>query len=99
MRILPIAFDSFGVRSMATFVETDTKILIDPGVSLAPVRYGLPPHAIELKKLEEKRNEIIRFARKTDILTISHYHYDHYMPDTNIYSGKVLFIKHPKAKQ
>jgi predicted metallo-beta-lactamase superfamily hydrolase len=30
-RIVPLAFDSFGVRSMATFVETDDlKILIDP---------------------------------------------------------------------
>ena len=44
-RIVPLAFDSFGVRSMATFVETDDlKVLIDPGVALAPVRYGLEPH-------------------------------------------------------
>jgi predicted metallo-beta-lactamase superfamily hydrolase len=44
-RIVPLAFDSFGVRSMSTFVETDDlRILIDPGVALAPIRYGLEPH-------------------------------------------------------
>ena len=41
-KIVPLAFDSFGVRSMATFVETDdSKVLIDSGVSLAPLRYRL----------------------------------------------------------
>ncbi len=35
MKITPLAFDSFGTRSMSTFVETkDVKILIDPGVAL-----------------------------------------------------------------
>ena len=55
-RIAPLAFDSFGVRSMATFVETDDlKVLIDPGVALAPVRYGLEPHPLEWQRLDEAR--------------------------------------------
>ncbi len=41
MNITPIAADSLGTRSMATFVETgDCGIFIDPAVSLAPRRYG-----------------------------------------------------------
>lgn len=38
-KIVPLTFDSFGVHFMATFIEThDLKILIDLGVSLAPIR-------------------------------------------------------------
>ena len=45
MKIKPVASDSMGTRSMATYVETkDVKIFIDPGVALGPSRYGLPPH-------------------------------------------------------
>lgn len=42
MNIVPLAFESMGVRSMATFVETDQRILIDPGTSIAPKRFGFP---------------------------------------------------------
>ncbi|MEM5882792.1 MAG: MBL fold metallo-hydrolase [Candidatus Aenigmatarchaeota archaeon] len=101
MEILPIAFDSLGTRSMATFVETDDiKILIDPGVSLAPVRYGLPPHALELKKLDESWEKIVKLASDSDILIITHYHYDHHNPWENleIYKNKIVLIKHPTEK-
>jgi len=101
MKIVPIAFDSLGTRSMATFVETkDVKIFIDPGVSLAPVRYGLPPHAIELKRLDQHWKEIVKFASKSDVLIVTHYHYDHHNPNENleIYKNKVVFIKHPTEK-
>ena len=44
MNVVPLAADSLGVRSMATYVECGaTRILIDPGATLAPNRYGLPP--------------------------------------------------------
>jgi predicted metallo-beta-lactamase superfamily hydrolase len=101
MKIMPIAFDSLGTRSMATFVETnDAKIFIDPGVSLAPIRYSRPPHPIELKRLDEHWEKIVELARECNILIISHYHYDHFSPseDLDIYKGKVVFIKHPAEK-
>ena len=42
MRVMPLAADSLGVRSMATYVEAGTlRLLIDPGATLAPRRYGL----------------------------------------------------------
>ncbi|MDI6798742.1 MAG: hypothetical protein QMD12_01975 [Candidatus Aenigmarchaeota archaeon] len=101
MKILPLAFDSIGTRSMATFVETkDVKIFIDPGVSLAPIRYGLPPHAIELKRMEEHWNKIVKLASESDILITSHYHFDHFDPNENleIYENKTVLIKHPREK-
>lgn len=97
MKIVPIAFDSLGTRSMCTFIKTeDVNILVDPGVSLGPWRYSLNPHPLEWQRLEKHVNEIKKYAKKSDVLTISHYHYDHYMPDnTEIYKNKILLIKHP----
>ena len=94
----PLAFDSFGVRSMATFVETDdVRILIDAGVSLAPSRYGLPPHELELRRERELWEEIKRHAQLADILIVTHYHYDHHNPnEPEIYKDKTVYIKHPR---
>ncbi|MCD6478889.1 MAG: MBL fold metallo-hydrolase, partial [Candidatus Diapherotrites archaeon] len=99
MKILPIAFDSMGTRSMCTFVKTrDVKILIDPGVALGPSRYGLAPHAIEIRRREEHWHEIVKHAMQADVLIITHYHYDHHRPDENleIYKDKIVFVKHPR---
>ena len=94
MKIIPIASDSLGVRSMATYVETkDCKILIDPSAALGPKRYGLPPHQKEFEALEKTKNKIAEIAKKCDIFTISHYHYDHYDPDETFYKGKKVFAK------
>lgn len=98
MKVIPLAFDSLGVRSTATWVETDKKILIDPGAALGPLRYGLPPSKIEYSKLEELARVIISYAEKSDILIVSHYHYDHHFPEQDFYEGKILLIKDPKNK-
>ncbi|MEM7821733.1 MAG: MBL fold metallo-hydrolase [Candidatus Aenigmatarchaeota archaeon] len=101
MEILPIAFDSLGTRSMACLVATkNNKILIDPGVSLAPIRYGLQPHSTELKRLEEHWKKIVEFAMRSQVLVITHYHYDHFNPLENleIYKRKIVLIKHPTEK-
>jgi predicted metallo-beta-lactamase superfamily hydrolase len=97
MKVIPIAFDSLGTRSMSCFVVTnDVNILIDPGVSLAPIRYNKPPHSLEWQRLEEHKKEIIKYSEKSDILTISHMHFDHFMPDNKeIYKNKILLMKHP----
>lgn len=101
MKITPLAFDSFGTRSMSTFVETkDVKILIDPGVALWPRRYNLPPHQIELERLEEHWAKIVKYATLSDVLIITHYHYDHHNPNDHleIYKNKTVLIKHPTEK-
>ena len=94
MKIVPIASDSLGVRSMATYVETkDCKILIDPSVALGPKRYGLPPHQKEYDVLSKTKMKIAEIADKCDALAISHYHYDHYEPNEDFYDGKKVFAK------
>ena len=94
MKVMPLSSDSLGVRSMATYVETkDCKILIDPSAALGPKRYGLPPHQKELDALQETKTKIAETSKECDILTISHYHYDHYDPDEKFYKGKKVFAK------
>jgi len=100
MRIIPLAADSMGNRSMATFVETkDCKVLIDPGVNVGEFRYGLKPHPLEYWLLEKHRERIKLFAQSADIIIITHYHFDHFIPDVpDIYRGKILFLKNPNQK-
>ncbi len=112
MRILPIAFDSFGVRSMATLVVTSkNKVFIDPGVALGPRRYGLPPADEERLAKRLAREQIINLIRDVDSVVVSHYHYDHHpFPiDDEFYkeafSDKIVFAKdrlknvHPSGKK
>lgn len=107
IRVLPLAFESFGVRGMATLVETDDiRIVVDPGSALGP-RFNLSPHEQEYMALARSRRAIIDAARGADLLTISHYHFDHYVPSfedwtwiwsspklaERLYRGKVILAK------
>ena len=98
MRVVPVAYDSMGVRAMATYVETDDlRVFIDPSVSLAPIRYGLPPHELEWSRLREMWHAIRELALQSDVLVVTHYHYDHHNPqEPDIYEGKVALLKHPR---
>lgn len=82
---------------MATYVETDSVgVCVDPGVSLAPKRYGLPPHPVELEREKVCWNAIKGHSQSADILVVTHYHYDHHNPEEpEIYRGKDVYIKHP----
>ncbi len=96
MKIYPIASDSLGVRSLSLYIESKVRILVDPSAALGPYRYGLPPKPIEIETLQKYKEEIREIAKKSDIIVISHYHYDHYDPDENFYIGKMIFAKHWK---
>lgn len=110
--IEPIADESLGVRSMALYADiAGLKILFDASVSLGPERYGLPPHPEEFKALAKRREKILEKARQAEIITVSHYHRDHYTPPypslfectggneyLEIYTGKILVAKHPSEK-
>jgi len=112
IKIVPLAAESLGVRSMCTYVETpDIKILLDAGVSLCPNRFGLPPHPREFEAIGECRRKIAQAARKADLVTISHYHFDHHTPSfedwlcnwtagnttaAQIYSGKTVLMKNTR---
>lgn len=83
---------------MATFLDTeDTTILIDPSAALGPKRFGLPPHKLEFEALEEAWGIITEYAMDSEIIIITHYHYDHHNRKRNleIYKNKILFVKDP----
>lgn len=98
MRVRIIAADSMGVRSLATVVEVGGLVIgIDLGASLAPRRYGLPPHEVEYKKLEEALEKAEYWLMQSHVVVITHYHYDHYMRDKpELYKGKLLLVKDPR---
>ena len=80
IKLIPIASESLGVRSMCCVLETpDISILFDAGASLG-LRYGLAPHPLEYLALTEVRRRIRDFAKHVEIVAISHYHFDHFTP-------------------
>jgi predicted metallo-beta-lactamase superfamily hydrolase len=114
IRVIPLAAESFGTRSMCTYVETpDVKVLLDAGVSLCPDRFHLPPHPREFKAIEEARKRIAEAADEAEVVTLSHYHFDHHTPSyedwlsnwtarnetaKQIYADKTVLVKNPKEK-
>jgi uncharacterized protein len=112
MKVTPLAAESFGVRSMCTLVETpDVAVLLDAGISLAPYRFSLLPHPIEFQTIAKLRAQIAEAAQKAQVVTISHYHFDHHTPSykdwlvnwtengetaRQIYQDKTVLMKNPK---
>jgi uncharacterized protein len=112
IKITPIAAESLGVRSMCTLVETpDVSVLLDAGISLCPYRFSLPPHPIEFQTIQSLRKKLAEAADKAQVVTISHYHFDHHTPSfedwvvnwtqadqtaKQIYQDKEVLIKDPK---
>ncbi|MCW4009660.1 MAG: MBL fold metallo-hydrolase [Candidatus Bathyarchaeota archaeon] len=114
IKVTPLAAESFGVRSMCTLVETpNVTVLLDAGVSLAPYRFSLLPHPTEFAAIAKLRMRIAQAAEKAQVVTISHYHFDHHTPSyedwlvnwtqngetaRQIYEGKAVLLKNPKEK-
>ena len=99
---------------MCTLVETpDVSMLLDAGISLCPYRYNLPPHQVEFQTIQNLRGKIAQAADQAQIITISHYHFDHHTPSfedwvvnwteanetaRQIYQDKEVLAKNPKEK-
>jgi len=114
IKVTPLAAESFGVRSMCTLVETpDVTVLLDAGISLCPYRFSLPPHPIEFQTIARLRKLIAETADKAEVVTISHYHFDHHTPSyedwvvnwteanetaRQIYQDKTVLMKNPREK-
>ena len=98
MEIEYLCSDSMGVRSMSIFIKSDVNIIIDPSASLGPYRYGLRPTKIEYEKLMECKRKINKIAKDSDIIIITHYHYDHYDPNEDFYKDKKIILKDPNNK-
>ncbi|MFW9903267.1 MAG: hypothetical protein ACFFFH_02965 [Candidatus Thorarchaeota archaeon] len=79
MEILPLAAESLGTRGMCILVKTvNQTILVDPSVSLGPLRYGLSPHLKEIAAAYLSRQLILKAVNQTSILIQTHYHGDHF---------------------
>src|SRR6059058_6679890 len=97
MKVLPLAAESLGLRSMATYVEAgDLGILIDPGATLAPARWGLPPADAEWQALRRANDRISAYAARAALIFVSHYHEDHFRSDPATYAGRTVLVKDPK---
>ncbi len=97
MKVIPLAADSLGVRSMATYVEGGrTRILIDPGATLGPTRYNLPPAEEEWAALRDANNLISTYATRAHVVFVSHYHEDHFRYDPEFYAGRQVWAKDPR---
>ena len=97
MKILPLAAESLGVRSMATYVEAgQTGILIDPGATLSPARFNLPPSEEEWEALRRANDRISAYAARSSLVFVSHYHEDHFRSDPATYAGRTVLVKDPK---
>lgn len=97
MRVIPLAADSLGVRSMATYVEAGgLRLLLDPGATLSPRRYGLEPAPEETEALTRARDRIGAYARRATLIAVSHYHADHCHPEAELYAGRRVWAKDPR---
>lgn len=97
MRVMPLAADSLGVRSMATYVEAgELRLLLDPGATLSPRRYGLAPTPEEEEALKRALDRIEGYARRATLITVSHYHGDHYRPEPELYAGRRVWARDPR---
>ena len=97
MNVIPLAADSLGVRSVATYVECgDTRIVIDPGASLGRSRFNLPPADAEWEALKRANDRISAYATRATTIFVSHYHEDHFRYDPGIYRDKTVWAKDPK---
>lgn len=96
LKFKPIWFDSFGAKSSCTLVKTpDVSVLIDPGIAVMHPSF---PAGKEEKIYWKSQGQkaIKKASEKADVIIISHYHYDHYLPnDMNLYENKLLLAKNP----
>ncbi len=107
IEVTPLAAESLGTRSLCTQIKTpDISILFDPSAALAK-RYNLEPHPSEYLALQNSLSTIMKTADESDILSISHYHYDHVRPGfenqlynmstknerRDMFSGKIVLAK------
>lgn len=95
MRLIPVAFDSFGVKGMCTRIETpDLIVTIDPGVSIQTGESPLPEKT-RIQLLSQFEEQVLASSERSDAIVISHYHLDHFLcrREPKVYAGKIIFAK------
>ena len=86
-----IGAESMGVRSLCCLVTLPhRRIVIDPGVSLGYVRYGLLPHPVQVAVGRRIREKILQVLDNATDVVFSHFHGDHVpLVDANPYQLSV----------
>lgn len=78
MSLKIIGAESMGVRSLCCLVTLpDRRIVIDPGVSLGYVRFGLLPHPLQIAVGCKIREKILKALHDATDIVFSHFHGDH----------------------
>jgi predicted metallo-beta-lactamase superfamily hydrolase len=73
-----IAAESLGVRSLCCLVTLrQQRIVIDPGISLGYLRYGLRPHPLQIAEGCRVRERILQSLSNATDVVFSHFHGDH----------------------
>ena len=73
-----IGAESLGVRSLCCLVTLPgRRIVIDPGVALGYMRYGLPPHPEQIAVGRRIRDRILNVLEDATDVVFSHFHGDH----------------------
>ena len=74
---------------------------------MAPNRFGFPPHPREYEAIAECREKMAKASETAEVVTLSHYHFDHHTPSyvdwfcnwsspdvaKQIYDGKIVLVK------
>lgn len=94
--IVPVWSDSMGAKSFSVFIDTgDIRVIIDPGASIMHSSFPLSNEE-KFYYLELAHNTLKRYMIKSDLIIITHYHYDHfYHRDLKIYKGRDILAKNP----
>ena len=89
-------FDSMGAKSSAVLVKcSKTNVLIDAGVAIMHRGFPAPVEA-KRRWLAEGKETLLKASREAHVVTITHYHYDHFTDfDERIYRGKIVLAKSP----
>jgi predicted metallo-beta-lactamase superfamily hydrolase len=96
VKVIPLAAESLGVRSLATWVECgESRLLIDPGATLAASRYRLPPAEEEWEALKRANDRISAHAARATAIVLTHYHEEHFRYDPALYAGRQVWAKDP----
>jgi len=101
IKVRLLFFDSLGAKCSSILIETpDVSILVDPGA--AGLQPGFPLSSEEKASLRERAFErILRYGASSDIVIITHYHYDHHVHPSRLeemielFKGKTLLVKDP----
>ncbi|MCD6488346.1 MAG: MBL fold metallo-hydrolase [Desulfurococcales archaeon] len=89
-------FDSMGAKSSSILVKTPSvSILVDPGIAVMHPSFPAS-YEDKIRWFNEGYRRILTAAKEADVITLTHYHYDHFIDfEPRVYIGKTILAKNP----